>query len=186
MVFKALIKDAEAEMKKCVEALKRDYATMRTGRATPALLDRIVVQCYGSNMPLNQVATVTAPEPRLLVIQPWDKSTLSSIEKAIQKSDLGLVPTNDGSVIRISIPHLTEERRKELVKLASKMAEDARVAVRNVRRRANEDLKKAQKAGEISEDELHRSQDSVQELTDKYIDMINKVFEEKEKDIMEV
>jgi ribosome recycling factor len=185
-MIKTLLKDAEAEMKKVVDTLKSEYATIRTGRATPSLLDRVVVECYGTTMPVNQVATITAPEPKLLLIQAWDKGLLSAIEKGIQKSDLGLVPNNDGSVIRIVIPHLTEERRKELVKLAAKEAEDKRVSVRNIRRNMNEALKKLEKSGDISEDDMYRAQDEVQELTDKYIEIINGVFETKQKEIMEI
>lgn len=185
-MIKALLKEAEGEMKKVVEALKSEYSTLRTGRATPSLLDKVVVECYGSTMPLNQVATITAPEARLLLIQPWDKGLLGNIEKAIQKSDLGLVPNNDGTVIRIAIPHLTEERRKELVKVAARAVEDKRVAVRNIRRATNDSLKKMEKSGDISEDDLHRAQDDVQELTDKYIEVLNDVFEAKEQEILEV
>lgn len=185
-MIRTLLKEAETEMKKVVEALKSEYSAIRTGRATPSLLDRVVVECYGSAMPLNQVASITAPEARLLLIQPWDKGLLQNIEKAIQKSDLGLVPNNDGTVIRIAVPHLTEERRKEFVKLAAREVEDKRVVVRNIRRTTNDALKKLEKAGDISEDDLHRTQTEVQELTDRYIELLNEVFEAKEKDILEV
>ncbi len=184
--MKTILKEAESQMKQVVENLKEEYNRIRTGRAAPSLLDRISVECYGSSMPLNQLATITAPEPRLLVVQPWDKGTLPDIEKAILKSDLGLVPNNDGNVIRISIPKLTEERRKELVKIVSAEAEERRVAIRNIRRNANDDLKSSQKSGDISEDDLYRFQDEVQELTDKYIESVTEVLKGKEEEITKV
>lgn len=179
-------KDAEERMQKAVAALKKEFSTLRAGRATPSLLDKITVDYYGTPMPINQLASVTAPEPRLLVIQPWDKKAVSEIERAILKSDLGLTPTSDGSVIRLAIPQLTEERRKELVKLIKKKTEDGRVAIRNIRRDANDELKKLEKAGEITEDELRKGQDDIQKLTDRYIEELEKVFQAKEKEIMEV
>lgn len=183
---KELIKNGEERMKKALDALRREFVSLRAGRANPALLEKVTVDYYGAVTPINQLATITAPEPRLLVIQPFDKSVIGEMEKAIQKSDLGLTPTNDGSVIRIAIPPLTEERRKELVKVVKKYAEEAKVAVRNIRRDLNDELKKMQKEGDLTEDELRRHTDEVQKLTDKYIDEIETITENKEKEIMEV
>ncbi|HHY46697.1 MAG TPA: ribosome recycling factor [Firmicutes bacterium] len=180
------VRRAEEKMKAVIEATKREFSAIRTSRANPAILERVTVECYGGLYPINQVATIATPEPRLLVIQPWDRNQLPHIEKAILKSNLGLTPVSDGSVIRISLPPLTEERRKELVRLTRKQAEDMRVAVRNIRREANESLKSKEKAGEISEDELRRSQEEVQRLTDKYIGEIDALLESKEQEIMEV
>ncbi|MBS4031414.1 MAG: ribosome recycling factor [Clostridiales bacterium] len=177
---------AEDRMDKAVAALKRDLASLRAGRATPALLDRITVDYYGVSTPINQLANISVPEPRLLLIQPWDKKAVSEVERAIMKSDLGLTPMSDGSVIRLSIPQLTEERRKDLVKMSKKKAEEGRVAIRNIRRDANDELKRTEKKGEITEDELHKTQDDIQKLTDKYIEEVEKVLTVKEADIMEV
>jgi ribosome recycling factor len=174
------------KMEKTIETLKRELQSVRAGRATPALLDRVTVDYYGTPTPVNQLASLTVPEPRMLVIQPWDKGVMQEIEKAIQKSDLGLNPMNDGSVIRIVIPPMTEERRMELVKLVRKMGEDAKVAIRNVRRDANDEIRKKEKAGELSTDESHRQQEQVQKLTDQYIQEVESLVREKEKDIMEV
>ncbi len=185
-MVKKVIAETEEHMQKSVEALKKDLASLRAGRATPALLDKITVDYYGTPSPLNQVANISVPEARLLVIQPWDKKMIGDIEKAIQKSDLGINPTNDGTVIRLAVPQLTEERRKELVKLAKKKAEESRVAIRNLRRDTNEQIKSLEKKSEISEDEMHNSQDQCQKLTDKYIKEVDKVFAEKEKEIMTV
>ncbi|NLA58958.1 MAG: ribosome recycling factor [Firmicutes bacterium] len=183
---KEVLQDCERKMQGVIEATKQAFAAVRTGRANPALLDRIQVDYYGTMTPLNQLATISAPEARLLLIQPWDKNSIKDIEKALLKSDLGLTPSSDGSVIRLVIPPLTEERRKELVKLVRKEAEEKRVAVRNIRREANESLRDLEKEGAISEDERHRSEEDVQELTDKYIDIINQLLEAKENEIMEV
>nr|WP_210429508.1 ribosome recycling factor [Paenibacillus dendritiformis] len=172
-------------MEKAIAALKRDLATLRAGRASAALLDRIQVEYYGALTPLNQLANISTPDPRTLVIQPWDKSSLGEIERAIMKSDLGLTPANDGSIIRISIPALTQERRAELVKQTKKFGEDAKVAIRNIRRDANDDIKKLEKT-DISEDESRRHQEDIQKTTDKYIAEVDKVLAAKEKDIMEV
>ncbi|MBS3948240.1 MAG: ribosome recycling factor [Dethiobacter sp.] len=177
---------AESKMEKTVATLRRELATLRAGRATPALLDKITVEYYGSATPVSQLANISVPEPRLLVIQPWDKKTMAEIERAILKSDLGLTPNNDGSVIRLAIPQLTEERRRELVKVVKKKSEETRVAVRNIRRDVNEELKKSEKNGELTEDELRKLQESMQKLTDKYIEEIEKVLVTKEKEIMEV
>jgi ribosome recycling factor len=182
----AIYVETEDRMDKVISAFQRELATLRAGRATPALLDRIEVDYYGAMTPLNQLAGVTAPESRLLVIQPWDKQALGDIEKAIMKSDLGLMPNNDGNVIRLSIPQLTEERRKELVKLVRKKAEESKVGIRNVRRDANDDIKQLEKSNDISEDERRRSQDKIQELTDKKILEIDAVMAVKEQEMMEV
>ena len=178
-------KQTEQRMKKSLKALEEEFQTIRTGRASSAVFEKIKVEYYGNPTPLNQVATISIPEARLVVIQPWDKSIISEIEKAIQKSELSLNPMNDGKVIRINIPPLTEERRKEFVKVAKNAAEQARVAIRNIRRDANDELKKSQKSGDISEDDEKRLEDSIQKLTDKYVEEINTLLEEKEKEILE-
>jgi ribosome recycling factor len=184
-MIETIKKNAEERMEKAVAALKRELAAIRAGRASAGLLDRIQVEYYGVMTPLNQLAGITVPDARTIQVQPWDQSALADIEKAIMKSDLGLTPTNDGRVIRISVPMLTEERRAELVKLARKFGEEARVAIRNVRRDANDECKKLEKT-EISEDESRRAQDDIQKLTDKYIAEVDKMIAAKEKDIMEV
>lgn len=178
-------KNAEERMEKAIAALKKELVGLRAGRATPALLERVQVEYYGTMTPVNQLANINTPDPRTLLIQPWDKSTLGAIEKAIQKSDLGLTPSNDGSVIRLNLPPLTEERRAELVKMTKKFGEEAKVAIRNIRRDANEEIKKLEKTG-ISEDESRRHQDDIQKTTDKYIAEIDKILAAKEKEIMEV
>ncbi|MGQ9557344.1 MAG: ribosome recycling factor [Desulfurispora sp.] len=183
---KELIAEAEANMKKTVEVVKKEFASLRAGRATPALLDKITVNYYGTPTPLNQLANISVPEARLLVIQPWDKSALPEIEKAILKSDLGITPSSDGTVVRLQIPQLTKERRAELVKVIKKKAEEGRVAIRNVRRDANDALKAREKKGEISEDDLKRSQDEVQKITDKYIKEIDSLLQNKEQEIMSI
>lgn len=185
-MIKEVTGEAEERMKKAIDVMRKDYGSMRAGRATPALLDKVMVDYYGVPTPINQMANISVPEPRLLSIQPWDKSVISSIEKAIQKSDLGLTPNNDGSIIRLAIPQLTQERRNELVKMAKKKAEDARVAIRNVRRDANDQLKDLEKEKEISEDDEKRAQEEVQKLTDKYIKEVEVILEHKEQEIMEV
>ncbi|MBB6449279.1 ribosome recycling factor [Geomicrobium halophilum] len=179
-------KDAKTRMQKAVESLNRELATLRTGRANPSILDKVVVNYYGMDTPLNQLASISVPEGRLLVVAPFDKSTIADIEKGIQKADLGLTPNNDGQVIRITIPALTEERRKELAKLVNKYAEEARVAVRNIRRDANDQIKKQEKSGDIAEDDSRREQDEIQKITDEHIQTIDKTADEKEQDIMEV
>ena len=181
-----ILAEAKENMESALTALQREFKRVRTGRATTSLLDGIRVDAYQSMMPLSQVATLSAPESRLLMIQPWDVTLLSQIEKAIMKSDLGLTPMSDGKVIRISIPVLTEERRKELVKLVRKMAEDCRVSVRNARRDANEMLKDLKKEGELSEDDAFRAQEEVQKLTDDHIKKVDEMVKEKEKEVMEV
>ncbi len=180
------ISKAESKMKKTLAALEDEFKTIRTGRASAALFDQVKVEAYGTPTPLSQVATVSVPEARLVVIQPWDKGLLSEIERAIQKSELSVNPSNDGKVIRINIPPLTEDRRKEFVKVAKNMAEQSRVAIRNIRREANEILKKKQKSSEITEDDEKKGTDETQKLTDKYINDINTLLEDKEKEIMEI
>lgn len=172
-------------MKKSIAALKDEFNTIRTGRASASLFDKVRVDYYGDKSPLAQVATISIPEARLVVIQPWDKGLIGEIEKAIQKSELGLNPSNDGKVIRIQIPPLTEERRKELVKTAKGYAEQSRVAIRNIRRDGNDDLKKLQKESLLTEDGLKVSEDELQKSTDRFIQDINKILEEKEKEILE-
>jgi len=178
-------KNCEERMKKTINALKDEFAGLRTGRASPALLDKIRVDYYGQKSPLNQVASVSVQDSRTIVIQPWDKALLSEIEKAIQKSELGINPSNDGKVIRIVVPPLTEERRKELVKSAKASAEQSRVGIRNIRRDSLEDIKKKKDSG-LSEDAMKKLEEDLQKLTDNYISQINKILEEKEKEIMEV
>lgn len=186
MMVEELLKEAEHKMEKTVEKAAHEFSTIRTGRANPAILERVMVDYYGTPTPINHIASITVPEPRLLLIQPYDKQSLSWIEKAILKSDLNLTPTNDGQVIRIRIPELTEERRKELIKLLHKKAEEERVAIRNVRREVNEHLRAAEKRGEISEDEVKRAEQQVQKLTDKYIAEIDRLQKAKEEELMEV
>ncbi len=184
MSIDSMINDCKAKMVQSIEALKKDFSTMRTSRATPSLLSRITVNQYGSEVPLQHVASVSAPDPKSLVVQPWDKSMLSEIEKAILKSDLGLNPQNDGNLIRLPIPPLTEERRNDLVKGAKKKAEEYKVSLRNMRRDANEAFKAMQKKSEITEDECKKALDKIQKLTDEQIDSIQKVFTAKENEIM--
>lgn len=177
--------ETRERMGKTVAALKTEFKKVRTGRASLALLDGIRVDYYGTPTPLNQMASLAVPESRLITIQPWDVSAIKEIEKALLKSDLGLTPSNDGKLIRIAIPPLTEERRKELVKIVHKMSEEHKVAIRNIRRDANELLKGFKKDGDISEDEAFKAQDQVQKITDEYIKLIDEVFQEKEKEILE-
>lgn len=182
----SLLAEAGSNMQKSVEVIKGDLATLRAGRAAPALLDKIMVDYYGTPTPLNQLATVSAPEPRLLVVQPWDKNAVVDVEKAILKSDLGITPANDGNIIRLAIPQLTEERRAELVKVVRKKAEEGRVSIRNIRRDVNDKLKGQEKNSEISEDDLRRLQDEVQKITDKYVKEVDSLLAAKEKEIMTV
>lgn len=182
----AVLKDGEDKMQNAVQAARRELASIRTGRANPSLLDRITIDYYGTPTPLNQMASVSVPEARLLVVQPWDKSAVKEVEKAIMSSDLGLTPNSDGTVIRIQIPQLTEERRRDLARVARQEAEDKRVAVRNVRRDANEALKQLERDGAISEDEERRAQAQVQELTDQYVAEIDEMLAAKEQEILEV
>ena len=180
-----ILSELREKMNKSVEALKKEFVRLRTGRASTALLDGIKVSCYESQMPLDQIASLSVPESRLLTIKPWDQSILGEIEKSILKSELGLTPMNDGKIIRISIPPLTEERRKELAKLARKMAEDNKISVRNHRRDANDMFKELKNEKEMSEDEMFRAQDEVQKITDEYIKKIEDITAEKEKEIIE-
>ena len=180
-----ILSELREKMTKTSEALKKEYKRIRTGRASSALLDGIRVDCYDTQMPLEQLASISVPESRLITIQPWDQSIIGNIEKSILKSELGLTPMNDGKIIRISIPPLTEERRKELAKLARKMAEDSKIAVRNHRRDANEMFKELKNEKEISEDEYHKSHDDVQKITDEFIEKIEEITTKKEKEIIE-
>lgn len=183
--MKEILTDSETKMRKTVELLASEFVRIRTARANPALLDGIKVDYYGAATPLKQIASIGVPDPRSLVIQPWDKTALPAIEKAIQKSDLGLNPNVEANLVRIMIPPLTEERRKDLVKLVSRLTEESRVAVRNVRREAIDLLKKKEKEKEISEDDMHRGNKDVQDLTDKYIEKLDELFAKKEKEILE-
>jgi ribosome recycling factor len=180
-----IVEDAERRMKASVESLERELATIRTGRATPTLLDPIKVEYYGTSLPVVQMATVSVPEPRLLVIAPWDQSALQAIERAIMMSGLNLTPQSDGKVIRLQIPPLTEERRRELARLVTQKAEEGKVHVRNVRRDANEHLDKLEKSGGVSEDEVEHGKKRVQQLTDKYIELVGEILDRKAKEIME-
>ncbi|HLQ11252.1 MAG TPA: ribosome recycling factor [Ktedonobacteraceae bacterium] len=181
-----LFGDAERRMQRAVEALKQDIASIRTGRASSALIERITVDYYGTPTPINQVSSISIPEARLLVIQPWDRKMLVDIEKAIQKSDLGINPNNDGQVIRLAIPPLNEERRREMVKTLHKKLDEHKVAIRNVRRDAQDKLRDREKKKEVSEDELKRSTERLQKLTDRFIDEMDKVGKTKELEILEV
>jgi len=181
-----VLSDASRRMDKSVEAAKHEFTTIRTGRASVALLDRVQVSAYGTKMPLNQVATISVPEPRLLSITPFDKSTIRDIERAIQESDLGLTPSNDGQVVRLPIPQLTEERRKELVRQVRHLAEEGRVAARNVRRDAIHQMKEMEKKGEVGSDDVHRAEDRLQKLTDEHTTAIDAALKAKEAEIMEV
>jgi ribosome recycling factor len=181
-----LLKETESRMAKAVQALEVDLRSVRTGRATPALVDRVMVDYYGTPTPLNQLAVISAPEPNLLVVRPYDPSSLSDIERGIQQADLGFNPNNDGRIIRIPIPRLTEERRKEMVKRVSRRLEESKVAIRNIRRDALEEMREYENESLISEDDLTRGQDRLQDLTDKYVEKIDDIGERKEKDIMEI
>jgi ribosome recycling factor len=181
-----LLDELRQRMEKSIEALQDDLMSIRTGRASPALVEKLAVEYYGSMTQLNQMASIAAPEPRLLVIRPWDASALSSIERAILKSDLGLTPMNDGKLIRLNIPRLTEERRRELVKVVARRVEEGRVAVRNLRRNALQDLKEFEKEKMISEDEFFQGKDKVQDITDKFIEQIDQIGKRKEAEVMEI
>jgi ribosome recycling factor len=185
-MIKDLVRETRATMEKAAEALVEDLRGIRTGRASPALVERIMVEYYGTMTPLNQVATISAPEPRMLTIRPWEASMIGLIEKAILKSDLGLTPSNDGKLIRLMIPRLSEERREDLVRLVGRRVEEAKVAIRNIRREANDDLKAFQDEKMISEDEFHRGRDEVQELTDEYVTKMDEIGARKEEEIREV
>ena len=184
--MKAQLNPYEDKMKKTLSVLSQDLAAVRAGRANPAVLDRITVEYYGAQTPLNQVAAIASPDPRTLSIQPWDISTLKAIQKAIQTSDLGINPQNDGKQIRLAFPPLTEERRKDLVKQVSKMGEDAKVAIRNIRREAMDKFKSAHKKSEMTEDEMHEAEEKMQKLTDKYIKEVDNTVTKKSKELSEV
>ncbi len=178
--------DAEDRMEKAVENTRFEFTKIRTGKASPALLDTVRVMYYGNVVPLKQVATINTPEPRLITVQPWEKNLIQEIDKAIMKADLGLNPVNDGNLIRVPIPQLTEERRKDFARLCHKLAEEGRIAIRNVRRDANDNLKKSEKSHDISEDQYHTAVDDVQSITDAHIKQIDTLLDLKEKEIMEV
>jgi ribosome recycling factor len=180
------LQHSRQRMDGAIEALRREFAGVRTGKASPALLDSIRVEAYGSMVPLNQVGTVSAPEPRMLTVQPWDKSVIRDVERALRESDLGLNPSNDGNLIRIPIPPLTEERRREYVRLLHKIAEEGRVAVRHIRKDSNDEIKHRQKDEHLSEDDVRREQGEVQKLTDEYIARIDELLKHKEAEVMEV
>jgi ribosome recycling factor len=182
---KETIRETHKKMEKALESTAKELSSIRTGRATISLLDGINVEYYGARSPISQVASISIPEARLMVIQPWDKSMIGEIERAILKADLGLNVNSDGNVIRITVPELTEERRKELVKLSKKLAEEGKIAIRNVRREGNDILKKLEKSGELPEDDSRREQSRIQELTDEHIDKIDEMVHAKEKEIME-
>lgn len=185
-MVKEILRVTEEKMKKTVELFRKELAGVRAGRATPALLEKITVDYYGVATPVNQLANISVPEPRLLVIQPWDRSTVPLIEKAILKSDLGVTPVSDGAILRLTIPQLTRERRQELVKAIRKKGEEERVAIRNLRRDANLEVKEREKNKQLSEDESRRAQEEIQKLTDRYIKEIDAALQVKEKEIMEV
>lgn len=180
------VKESRARMENALEAMRREFASVRTGKASPAILEHVRVEAYETTMPLEQLSTISAPEPRLLVVQPWDKNLLGVIEKAIQSSDLGLNPSNDGTVIHVPIPPLNEERRQELVKVLHKMAEEGRVSVRTARRVANDEIKVKIKESEVSEDEGHRQLEEIQEMTDDYVKKIDALLKVKEEEVLEV
>ncbi len=185
-MLKDVLPNARERMTKAVEALRKDLTAIRTGRASVGLVDHIRVDYHGSMLPINQLATVSVPEPRLLTIQPWDRGSLGMIEKAIQKSDLGITPANDGSMIRLALPQLNEQRRKELAKMVHKRVEEGRVAVRNIRRDLHDELRRLEKSHEASEDEVRRTNDQLQKLTDQFISEMDKAGKEKEAELMEV
>lgn len=180
------LNNARERMEKALETVRREFSGVRTGKASPALLETVRVEAYGSLLPVNQVGQVSAPEPRMLTIQPYDKSLIKAVERALRESDLGLNPSNDGNLIRIPLPALTEERRREYVKLLHRYAEDGRVAVRQARQHANDDIKKRQKDGELTEDEMRREQDQVQKLTDEYVHKVDDLLKKKEAEVLEV
>jgi len=185
-MIKDIINNTNEKMNKTVSVLKKELASMKAGRANPTILDRIEVEYYGSMASINQVANVSAPEPRIILIQPWEKSTIKAIEKAILKSDLGLTPSNDGSVIRLIVPELTEETRKNLVKTVKKTGEEAKVALRSIRRESNDKIKLLKKNNEISEDDVKKSEEDIQKITDNFVKEIDKIIDAKEKEIMSV
>jgi ribosome recycling factor len=185
-MIKDLLKETEGNMEKAVNALRDNLMTIRTGRASPALVERLPVEYYGTLTPLNQLATISVPEPRLLAIRPWDPTALPDVERAILKSELGLTPSNDGKIIRLTIPRLTEERRQELVKVVGKRVEEGKIAIRNIRRDAIEDLREMESEKLISEDEFYRTKDDVQEITDKFVVKMDEIGRDKEREIKEI
>ncbi|NMA94744.1 MAG: ribosome recycling factor [Clostridiales bacterium] len=185
-MVKYILDDTEERMDKSIKVLRDDLAGVRAGRANPKLLDRLLVEYYGTMTPINQLANISVPEPRLLVIAPWDANSIKDIEKAIQKSDIGINPMNDGKVIRLAFPELTEERRVELARLVKRMGEESKIAIRSIRRDANDQLRQLEKESEIREDELKSSEKDVQELTDDYTKQIDEIVQEKENEIMEI
>jgi len=185
-MLKEILSATDDSMNQTIEHLQHELSGIRTGKANPALLDSIRVEYYGQKVPLNQVASVAAPDPQLITIQPWDKGVITDIEKAIMASELGLNPQNDGTLIRLPIPQLTEERRKDLVKVVKRLGEDAKVSLRNIRRSANDDIKDLEKKHDIGEDEMHSNQDEIQKLTNKFVEDIDKVINAKEKEILEI
>jgi ribosome recycling factor len=186
MAVDDILKDAEHKMKGAVSVIQEELASIRTGRANPKLLDRLNVEYYGSSVPLNQLASISVPEPRMLVLQPFDRSAIGSIEKAIMSSDLGLTPSNDGTLIRLAFPQLTEDRRKELIRMSKDRGEEGRVAVRNVRRHAKETMERMQREHEISEDDLKRAEKELQRLTDHHVAEVDRLMDHKEKELLEV
>jgi ribosome recycling factor len=186
MTADTTLKDADHKMRRAVEVTREELTSVRTGRATPAILNRVTVDYYGTQTSINQLASFSVPEPRLLVIQPFDRNAMAAMEKALMQADLGLTPSNDGNVIRLAFPTLTEERRKELIRLVRERGEDGRVAVRNVRRHAMHDLERLKKDSEISEDDLNRSEKELQKLTDRHVEEIDDLLSHKEKELMEV
>lgn len=185
-MIKEIVSIADEKMKKTIAVLVHEFASMKAGRANPRMLDRVHVECYGSLMPISQVANISAPEPRVILIQPWDKASMKDIEKAILKSDLGLNPSNDGTAIRLIIPELTEETRKTLIKTVKKTGEDGKIAIRAIRRDANDKIKALKKNNEVTEDEVKKSEEIIQKETDKFIKEVDKMIENKEKEIMVV
>ena len=185
-MYKELIIKSEESMKKSISFLKEELATIRAGKANPKLVDKIQVSYYGTMTSLNQIANISVPEPRMLLIQPWDANALKDIERALLTSDLGINPTNDGKMIRLVIPVLTEERRKDLLKVVKKEIENSKIAVRNIRRDTNDEIKKLEKQSEISKDDLKRAEDEMQKLTDRYISIIDDIYKDKEIEILEV
>lgn len=182
----SVLKDSKGRMSKALDSLEKDFAKLRTGRASTTLVEDVKVDYYGTPTPLNQIASISVPDSRSITIQPWDRNAFADVEKALLKSDLGLTPVNDGKIIRINIPPLTEERRKELAKVAKKYTEDAKIAIRNVRRDANETLKKMKNDKDLTEDDMHRGQDEVQKLTDEHVTLADELLQDKEKEIMEI
>jgi ribosome recycling factor len=186
MVLESQIKEAEEKMKKAVEVTREDLASLRTGRASPKLVEKIDVDYYGTKTPLNQLAGISVPEARLLVVSPYDRNAMSAIEKAIQASDIGITPSNDGTVIRLAVPPLTEERRRDLIKVAKERAEEGRVSIRNVRRHSKDEMERLKKEGEVSEDDLKRVEKELQKLTDKFVADVDELVSNKEQELLEV